>query len=143
MTALPQGFSAHVAAIGIKDDTDDFVVLAADRTSPAAAVFTRSRFVGAERHPQPSPRGERPPAGRGRRLQERQRRHRRAGPAADAAELAAGVAAALGCPPEDVLVASTGVIGRPYPMDRVRKQLEALALPFARRPRPSPPPPPS
>jgi hypothetical protein len=25
MTALPQGFRSHVANIGIKDDTDDFV----------------------------------------------------------------------------------------------------------------------
>ena len=43
MTALPQGFSAHVAAIGIKDDTDDFLVLAAERTTPAAGRV----------HPQP------------------------------------------------------------------------------------------
>ena len=43
---LPAGFTAHVANIGIKDDTDDFVVVAAERTCAAAAVFTRSRFAG-------------------------------------------------------------------------------------------------
>ena len=73
MTALPQGFSAHVDGIGIKDETDDFLVLAADRTGPAAAVFTRSRFVETERHPQPGERGRRsPPRHRGG-VEERQR----------------------------------------------------------------------
>ena len=43
---LPRGFPCHVANIGIKDDTDDFVVIAADAPCPAAAVFTRSRFAG-------------------------------------------------------------------------------------------------
>ena len=37
------------------------------------------------------------------------------------------MAGALGLRPEQVLVASTGVIGRPYPMDRVRAGLAALA----------------
>ena len=48
MTAveLPAGFGCHVANIGVKDDTDDFVVIAAGRPVPAAGVFTRSRFVG-------------------------------------------------------------------------------------------------
>ncbi|MGZ4680865.1 MAG: bifunctional glutamate N-acetyltransferase/amino-acid acetyltransferase ArgJ [Acidimicrobiales bacterium] len=129
MTALPQGFSAHVAAIGIKDDTDDFLVLAAERTSPAAAVFTRSRFVG------PSVTLSRAHVADGR-LRAVVVVSKNANVATgeqgarDAAELADGVADALGCSPGDVLVASTGVIGRPYPMDRVRKQLETLALPF-------------
>ena len=43
---LPRGFHAHVANIGIKDDTDDFVVVASDTPCAAAAVFTRSRFAG-------------------------------------------------------------------------------------------------
>ena len=32
--------------IGIKDATDDFVVIAAQDTVPAAGVFTQSRFAG-------------------------------------------------------------------------------------------------
>ncbi len=119
---LPAGFSAHVANVGIKDDTDDFVVIAADRPCAAAAVFTRSRFAG------PSV--------------EVSRRHVADGSlravvvvsknanvatgaqgAANAAELAAGVATALDARPDEVLVASTGVIGRPYPMGRIRAHL--------------------
>ena len=44
--AAPPGFRAHVANIGIKDDTDDFVVVAAERPCAAAGVFTRSSFAG-------------------------------------------------------------------------------------------------
>ena len=44
----------------------------------------------------------------------------------DAREVVAGVAAALGCAPTDVLIASTGVIGRAYPMDRIRAGLAAV-----------------
>ena len=50
------------------------------------------------------------------------------GPAgrADAEELTAAVAAHIGADVEDVLVASTGVIGRPYPMHRLRDFLGRL-----------------
>jgi glutamate N-acetyltransferase / amino-acid N-acetyltransferase len=37
VTALPAGFACHVDNIGIKDDTDDFVVIAADRQCPPTA----------------------------------------------------------------------------------------------------------
>ena len=46
MTELPSGFRSHVANIGVKDDTDDLVVIAADRPVPVAALFTKSRFAG-------------------------------------------------------------------------------------------------
>ncbi len=46
MTTLPRGFTQHVANIGIKDDTDDFVVVTAERPVPCAALFTKSRFAG-------------------------------------------------------------------------------------------------
>ena len=46
MTTLPLGFRSHVANIGVKDDTDDFVVIAADRAVPVAGMFTKSRFAG-------------------------------------------------------------------------------------------------
>jgi glutamate N-acetyltransferase/amino-acid N-acetyltransferase len=32
--ALPAGFGAHVANVGIKDDTDDLVVVATERPVP-------------------------------------------------------------------------------------------------------------
>ena len=124
-THLPIGFAAHVANIGVKDGSDDFVVLAAERRVPAAGVFTRSRFAG------PSVMLS--------------RRHLEDGWAQvmvivsknanvangqvgldDACALVQGVAARLGCAAEDVLVASTGVIGRRYPMDRIREGIAAV-----------------
>jgi glutamate N-acetyltransferase/amino-acid N-acetyltransferase len=128
--ALPQGFRAHVANVGIKDDTDDFVVVASELPCTSAAVFTRSRFAG------PSVRVSRENARSG---------HLRAavvvsknanvatGPTgeAHARELAAGAAGALGVNHRDVLVTSTGVIGRLYPIDAVRAGIAALRWPFA------------
>jgi len=49
----------------------------------------------------------------------------------DAAEMAARTAAALGCAERDIQVCSTGVIGAPLPMDKVRAGLDA-ALAAAR-----------
>jgi glutamate N-acetyltransferase/amino-acid N-acetyltransferase len=43
----------------------------------------------------------------------------------DAEEMAARVARGLGCPPEQVLVCSTGVIGVKLPMDKVRAGIDA------------------
>ena len=125
MTELPAGFRAHVANIGVKDDTDDLVVVAADRPVPVAALFTKSRFAG------PSV--------------TLSRRHVANGLARavvvisknanvatgqdgddDAAEVARTVADRLGCAPDDVVVTSTGVIGRRYPMDRIRAGLAAI-----------------
>jgi glutamate N-acetyltransferase/amino-acid N-acetyltransferase len=44
----------------------------------------------------------------------------------DAAEVATSVAARLGCEVTDVVLMSTGVIGRRYPMDRVRRGLDGI-----------------
>jgi glutamate N-acetyltransferase/amino-acid N-acetyltransferase len=122
---LPGGFGSHVANVGVKDDTDDFVVIAADRPVPAAGVFTRNRFVG------PSVTISR------RNLADGQARavvvvsknaNVANGPEghADAETLVDAVAARLGCAPTDVLIASTGVIGRRYPMDRILAGVEDL-----------------
>jgi glutamate N-acetyltransferase/amino-acid N-acetyltransferase len=48
----------------------------------------------------------------------------------DAEEIVAIVAERLGLSSDDVLIASTGVIGRPYPMDRVRAGLASLPSPL-------------
>ena len=126
---LPRGFTAHVANIGIKDETDDFVVIASDRPCAASAVFTRSRFAG------PSVEVSRRQAADGvlrAVVVVSKNANVATGPEglADAEELAAGVASAIGAGPGDVLVTSTGVIGRPYPMDRVRAHLADLRMPF-------------
>jgi len=125
---LPRGFRAHTANVGIKDDTTDFAVVVADAPCTASAVFTRSRFAG------PSVTLSRGHAADGR-LQAivvvSKNANVATGPEgdADALELVEGVARALDVAPDDVLVASTGVIGRRYPMDRVRQHLAALPAP--------------
>ena len=127
--SLPRGFSCHVANIGIKDTSTDLVVVAADHTCAAAAVFTQSRFSG------PSV-----VVSRANIAQHRARGvvviSKNANVAtgqqglANAHEIVASVANTLGCAPHEVQIASTGVIGRQYPMDRIRAGLASLSLPF-------------
>lgn len=124
-TELPVGFGAHVANIGVKDTTDDFVVLAAERRVPAAAVFTRSRFAG----PSVVISREHVADGRARAMVVVSKNANVAnGPVGydDARELVEGVAARLGCDAADVLIASTGVIGRRYPAERIREGVAAM-----------------
>jgi glutamate N-acetyltransferase/amino-acid N-acetyltransferase len=125
MTQLPRGFAAHVANIGVKDATDDFVVIAAERRVPAAGVFTRSRFAG----PSVVVSRQHVADGWARAMVVVSKNANVANGAAgldDANELVAGVAARLGCDPADVLVASTGVIGRRYPIERIRAGVAAM-----------------
>jgi glutamate N-acetyltransferase/amino-acid N-acetyltransferase len=129
VVALPQGFHAVVANVGIKDDTDDFTVVAADGPCAAAGVFTRSSFAG----PSVVVSRRNVADGSARAVVVVSKNANVATGAqglADAEELAAGVAARLGCAAGDVLVASTGVIGRPYPMDRVRAGVAGFATPL-------------
>ena len=125
MTMLPRGFRAYVTNVGVKDTTNDFTLVAADQMCSAAGVFTQSSFAGASV------------------LVSRQ--HLAGGTARamvvisknanvatgqqgldDAHEVVAGVAASLDCAATDVLIASTGVIGRAYPMDRIRAGLASI-----------------
>ena len=129
MTALPQGFTSFVTNIGIKDTSDDFTVVAADTVVAAAGVFTQSRFAG------PSVVVSR------KHIASHSARavvviSKNANVAtgeqglANALEVVQGVAAKLGCDPHDVLIASTGVIGRQYPIEKVRTGLSALPFPL-------------
>ena len=129
MTALPQGFTSFVTNIGIKDTSDDFTVVAADNVVAAAGVFTQSRFAG------PSVVVSR------KHIASHSARavvviSKNANVAtgeqglANALEVVQGVAAKLGCDPHDVLIASTGVIGRQYPIEKVRTGLASLPFPL-------------
>jgi glutamate N-acetyltransferase/amino-acid N-acetyltransferase len=126
---LPLGFHSYVANIGIKDSTDDFTLVAADETCAAAGVFTQSRFAG------PSV------------LVSREHIANLSARAvvvisknanvatgvegmSNAREVVGGVATALACDPTDILVASTGVIGRQYPMAQVRSGLKSIPQQF-------------
>lgn len=111
--------------VGIKDTTNDFTMVVADSVCAAAGVFTQSRFAG------PSVIVSR----------EHIANHsaravvvisKNANVATgdvgmdNAREIVAGVAKTLSCNASDVLIASTGVIGRQYPMKKVRTGLIAL-----------------
>jgi glutamate N-acetyltransferase / amino-acid N-acetyltransferase len=120
----PRGFRAAAVAAGIKKDGLDLAVLAADWGCAAAAVFTANRAQAAPVVVS--------------------REHLRGGRAkavvvnsgcanaatgeqglADAREMADLTARELGCRASEVVVASTGVIGVPLPMDKLRAGIPA------------------
>ena len=118
MITLPSGFGCHVANIGLRDDGNDFVVITARRPVPAAGMFTRSRFTG------PSVTISRGHLRDGRAqaivvIAKNANVANGPGGQDDAEAIVAGAAARIGCSPDDVLIASTGVIGRRYPLDRM------------------------
>lgn len=124
-TPVPAGFRGVAGNIGIKDPQDDFFAVVSEVPAHVSAVFTRSRFAG------PSVLLSRRAAadGRARGVAVIARNANVATGAAGeehAREFQERVAAAAGVPAEEVLVASTGVIGRPYPMDKVRAHLDGL-----------------
>ena len=128
-TALPLGFSSFVTNVGVKDSTKDFTVVMADGPCSAAGVFTQSRFAG-------------PSVVISRRnvadlsaqavvvisknanvaTGEEGMRH--------AEEVTSSVASALGLTSDQVLIASTGVIGRLYPIDNIRAGIASLPFPL-------------
>jgi glutamate N-acetyltransferase / amino-acid N-acetyltransferase len=115
----PLGFRAAAVAAGIKPSGLDLAVLAADQTCPAAAVFTTNRSAAA---PVIVSR-EHLAAGRARAVVVNAGCANAAtGPSGleDARETAALLARELGCPPSEVVVASTGVIGVGLPMEKLR-----------------------
>jgi glutamate N-acetyltransferase/amino-acid N-acetyltransferase len=123
--ALPRGFAAYVANIGVKDDRDDFVVIAAERPVAATGVFTRSRFaapcvVASREHLADLTAQAVVVVSRNANVAN--------GPAGAADNLAvmAAVADRIGCSVDDVVLASTGVIGRRYPIDRMLDRISAM-----------------
>ncbi|MFM7828875.1 MAG: bifunctional glutamate N-acetyltransferase/amino-acid acetyltransferase ArgJ [Actinomycetota bacterium] len=128
---LPEGFSAYVANIGIKDSSTDFTLVVADARCAAAGVFTQSRFAG------PSVLLSRESIGD---LAARAvvviSKNANVATGAEgmrnAREVVNRVAKKIGCGEGDVLIASTGVIGRQYPMEKVRAGLTAIPATFAK-----------
>ncbi|WUG26027.1 bifunctional glutamate N-acetyltransferase/amino-acid acetyltransferase ArgJ [Streptomyces sp. NBC_00464] len=128
-SVAPRGFVGVTARLGLKDDGDDFAAVVSEVPCASAAVFTRSRFAG------PSVLLSRAdaPAGNSRGMVVISKNANVATGAAgerDAVEVRSTVAAAAGVAAEELVIASTGVIGRPYPMDVVRTGLAALPRPF-------------
>ncbi|MFF3765381.1 bifunctional glutamate N-acetyltransferase/amino-acid acetyltransferase ArgJ [Streptomyces sp. NPDC001922] len=126
----PRGFAVHTAPVGLADDgRDDLTVLVSTVPAVVSAVFTRSRFAG------PSVTLSRAAAADGvaRGVVVLARNANVATGAEgenNAHEVRASVAQAVGLPEDELLIASTGVIGRQYPMPGIRDHLKALSPPF-------------
>ncbi|MHB1535656.1 MAG: bifunctional glutamate N-acetyltransferase/amino-acid acetyltransferase ArgJ [Acidimicrobiales bacterium] len=125
-TALPAGFVAHTGHAGLRDRGDDVAVILSTRACASAGMFTRSRFAA------PSVTVSRPRAAAGGAraiVVVAKNANVATGPQGhrDALELTELVSAATGVAAEQVLIASTGVIGRPYPMAELRAHLADLA----------------
>jgi glutamate N-acetyltransferase/amino-acid N-acetyltransferase len=115
---LVPGFRAAGVRCGIKQAGLDLALIASDAPAAAAAVFTRSTVVGA---PVTVSR-EHVRRGRLRAIVANSGCSNVAMGARgirDARRMASLAAAALGCRAEEVLVASTGVIGEPLPMEKI------------------------
>lgn len=127
--SLPRGFSSYVTNVGIKDHTDDFTLVATDAPVAAAGVFTQSRFAG----PSVVVSREHISSHTAQAVVVISKNANVAtGPIGlqHAQEITASVAERLGCQPRDILIASTGVIGRVYPIDNIRRGISSLPVPF-------------
>jgi glutamate N-acetyltransferase/amino-acid N-acetyltransferase len=121
----PQGFLSLAKNVGIKDNTLDLTVIYSTVRARAAAMFTRNRFPGA-------------PVIVGRKhiangfAQALVINSKNANVAMgkqgidNAIETCRIVGEELGVNPYDVLPFSTGVIGRPLPMDKIRAGLRGI-----------------
>lgn len=126
----PHGFCAGATAAGIKENSRselDLGIIFSETPCVTAGLFTTSKTRSASL----------------RLCQERVQRGRAAAIVAnsgcanaatgepgiaDAAEMTAATAHALGIEPEDVLIASTGVIGTKLPMDKIKDGIRQIAL---------------
>lgn len=122
----PKGFRAAAGTCGIKaSGKPDLALIVADRTCAAAGMFTRNKILGA-------------PVIVG-------KRHLRNGKARaivcnsgnsnvatgqrgidDALAMCRAAAEAIGCDPREVLPCSTGIIGRPLPMQKITPGIASL-----------------
>jgi len=132
LTDLPQGFTVHVANMGIKDDTNDVMVLNCETSATAAGVFTQSRFAG----PSVTISRHNISSGTARAVTVVSKNANVAtgdSGHTNATEITQLVGAAIDADPSDVIVGSTGVIGVQYPMERIRSHLSTLHTPFHER----------
>jgi len=120
---FPEGFTAAGVACGIKKEGPDLAVVLCERIANAAGIFTKNRVKGhslrlsmkniaAGRARLAVINAGNANACMGSRGDE------------DALEFARIAAERFGCSPEHVLTASTGVIGFPLPLEKIRRGLE-------------------
>jgi len=132
----PAGFRAGAAAVGVKklSEKPDVGLLACETDAQAAAVFTQNKVCAApvavcREHlaARRTMRGIVANSGNANACTGRRG-------LADARAMARLAAAQIGCPEQAVLVASTGVIGRLMPMEKVAAGIERAAGTLARGP---------
>ena len=125
---LPLGFSSFVTNVGVKDETKDFTVVLGEPGTTSAAVFTQSLFAG------PSVLLSRQHLNGANRAMVVLSKNANVATGdegmANAREISASVADTLGLSPGEILIASTGVIGRQYPMERIRAGIARLPVPL-------------
>jgi glutamate N-acetyltransferase/amino-acid N-acetyltransferase len=132
MIDLPQGFSASATKCGVKPGSDklDLALFVSDRPAAAGGVFTTNLVCGApvkvsrSRLPRATARGVVINSGNANACTGEQG-------VRDARQMTALVAQRLGCSPDDILVCSTGVIGRLLPMDRIASGIAAASRQLA------------
>ena len=125
---VPQGyrFAGHVSGLRAEPNRRDLALIVSDRPSAAAGVFTQNRVAAApvqvcrERLPRADARGVVVCSGNANACTGSQG-------LADARRMTVLAANAIGCQPEQFLVASTGVIGRPLPMPALEAGIPAAA----------------
>jgi glutamate N-acetyltransferase/amino-acid N-acetyltransferase len=122
--SLPLGFSSYVTNVGIKDDTRDFTIVLAPEGTCSAGVFTQSLFAGpsveiSRRHNTGACRGVVVISKNANVANGQQG-------ISDAEEVVRSVASHMSLHPTELFLASTGVIGRPYPMDKIRQGISSL-----------------
>ena len=121
----PNGFRAYAANIGVKDTTLDFSVVIGDPGTRCSAMFTQSRFAGCSVLIS----REHVAVGKARGVVTISKNSNVASGAqgdANARAVLAQVAAKLGMRSDELLIGSTGVIGRQYPMDRMTEGIDLL-----------------
>ncbi|MEU5608174.1 bifunctional glutamate N-acetyltransferase/amino-acid acetyltransferase ArgJ [Streptomyces sparsogenes] len=124
--AWPMGFRAYTGHGGLREHGDDISIVASERPATSAAMFTQSLFAG------PAVVLSRAHAA-GRNLRAVTTLAQNANVATgrqgeeNAAEVVRRVAGILGIPENEVLIGSTGVIGRPLPMGTIRTHFDETA----------------
>lgn len=126
---VPQGFRSYTANMGLKDTAHDYAVLVSEVPAVSAAVFTKSRFAGPS--VVLSRAGTDRQASRGVVVISRNANVAtgKVG-AAHAEEVRRLTAEAVGVRPEELVIGSTGVIGRPYPIESIREGIARIPSPL-------------
>ena len=122
----PSGFLAGGFACGIKGgDKKDLAIIASTKPATACGLFTTNLVTGAP--VQLSKKHLRHTKTRGVVINSGNANTFTTDGYANAETMAKTLSRFLGCPPEQALVASTGVIGQPLPIDKITKGIRNLA----------------